>query len=67
MAKKEYAAVIPLKEYVSQMEAKAQPLTVCDVTHPEAVNGAIHQGAFGGIRLHAGDTPSATFSDGSKH
>lgn len=63
MAKKE--AVLPLKEYAHQVERAAQPLAVCQITHPDAVDGAIHEGTYAGIRLVKGDTPSAVLSDGS--
>ncbi len=63
MAKKE--TITPLPEYAHQVELKAQPLAVCQITHPDAVHGAIHEGTYAGIRLVKGETPSAVLSDGS--
>lgn len=53
-----------LKEYVSQCEAKAQPLTLVEVTHPECKDGDIYAGVYSGIRMINGDTPSAKLSSG---
>lgn len=63
--KKEDADVLPLADYVKAMEAAALPLTVCEIVHPEAVNGSVHQGVYSGIRLTKGDAASAKLSDGS--
>lgn len=56
--------VPPLADYAARMEAAALPLTVCQITHPDAVNGAVHQGVYAGIRLVKGDEVSALLSDG---
>lgn len=64
MAKKN-DTITPLPEYASQVEQKAQPLAVTQITHPDAIHGAIHEGIYAGIRLVKGDTPSARLSDGS--
>lgn len=55
----------PLAAYLARIEQAAQPLPVCQVTHPDAIDGAIHQGTYAGIRLVKGDAPSALLSDGS--
>lgn len=55
----------PLAAYLARIEQAAQPLPVCQVTHPEALDGAIHQGTYAGIRLVRGDSVSALLSDGS--
>lgn len=54
-----------LIDYARRIEAQAQPLAVCQITHPDAKDGAIHEGAFAGIRLVRGDEVSALLSDGS--
>ena len=54
-----------LKEYVAQMEEKAQPLTVCQITHPDAKDGDVYVGVYSGIRMVKGDDPSALISNGS--
>lgn len=61
MAKKDIPA---LKEYIAQMEAKAQPLVVCQVTHPEATDGVVYEGVYSGIRTVKGSDVSATLSSG---
>ncbi len=63
MAKK--LDVVSLKDYAHQVERAAQPLAVCQITHPEAVDGTVHEGMYAGIRLVNGDTPAALLSDGS--
>lgn len=66
MAKKDIQTDIPsLKDYVAQMEEKAQPLTVCQVTHPDAKDGDVYVGVYSGIRMAKGDSPLAVISDGS--
>jgi hypothetical protein len=54
-----------LSEYARRVEELAQPLAVCQITHPDAVQGAIHVGKYAGIRLVRGDTLQALLSDGS--
>lgn len=54
-----------LSAYAARIEEQAQPLAVCQITHPDAIDGAIHEGKYAGIRLVKGDTPSALVSDGS--
>lgn len=54
-----------LSDYVARLEEQVQPLTICEVTHPGAVNGAVHAGKYSGIRLKQGDKPSAIASDGT--
>jgi hypothetical protein len=58
-------AVEPLATYAARIEELAQPLAVCQITHPDAVHGAIHVGKYAGIRLVKGDKPKAVVSDGS--
>jgi hypothetical protein len=55
-----------LVAYAARIEEQAQPLAVCRITHPEAVDGAIHEGKYAGIRLLKGSKPEALLSDGSK-
>lgn len=59
------AEVEPLAVYAARIEEAAQPLPVCQITHPEAKDGAIHVGKYAGIRLVRGDTPAALLSDGT--
>lgn len=59
------ADVEPLAAYAARIEEQAQPLPVCQITHPEAKDGAVHVGKYAGIRLVRGDTPAALLSDGS--
>jgi len=54
-----------LSAYAARMEEKAQPLTVCQITHPNAKDGDIYQGKYAGIRLVRGDIPSALVSNGT--
>lgn len=54
-----------LSDYLARIELQAQPLPVCEVTHPQAVDGAVHNGTYAGIRLVKGDKVSARLSDGS--
>jgi hypothetical protein len=54
-----------LAAYVARIEEHAQPLAVCRVTHPDAIDGAIHEGKYAGIRLVKGDKIEALISDGS--
>jgi hypothetical protein len=64
MAKKEIPA---LADFARDAEAKAiaRGITVCRITHPEAINGTVHEGTYSGIHLTKGDAVSATLSDGS--
>lgn len=57
--------ILPLPEYAHQVEQKAQPLAVTQITHPDAIDGAIHEGTYAGIRLVKGDAIAAVLSDGS--
>jgi hypothetical protein len=57
--------VEPLAVYAARIEEQGQPLPVCQITHPDAKDGAIHVGKYAGIRLVRGDTPAALLSDGS--
>ncbi len=59
------AEIEPLAVYAARIEEAAQPLPVCQITHPEAKDGAIHVGKYAGIRLVRGDVPAALLSDGS--
>ncbi|MDN4061144.1 hypothetical protein QPK31_23270 [Massilia sp. YIM B02769] len=59
------AEVEPLATYAARIEEAAQPLPVCQITHPDAKDGAIHVGKYAGIRLVHGDTPAALLSDGT--
>lgn len=54
-----------LTAYAARMEAAAQPLAVCQITHPDAKDGGLHVGTYAGIRLKRGDTLAALLSDGS--
>lgn len=62
MAKKEHEA---LAAYAARIEEQAQPLAVCRITHPDAIDGAVHEGKYAGIRLVKGDKIEALISDGS--
>jgi hypothetical protein len=55
-----------LAAYVARIEEAAQPLAVCRVTHPDAIDGAIHEGKYAGIRLVKGDKLEALLSSGEK-
>jgi len=57
--------VEPLATYAARIEEEAQPLPVCQITHPEAKDGTIHVGKYAGIRLVHGDAPAALLSDGT--
>jgi hypothetical protein len=61
----EVAPTETLAVYAARIEEQAQPLAVCQITHPDAVQGAIHVGKYAGIRLVRGDTLQALLSDGS--
>ena len=54
-----------LASYAARIEEQAQPLPVCEITHPDAVDGAIHVGKYAGIRLVRGDVAAALLSDGT--
>lgn len=58
------ADVETLAAYAARIEEQAQPLPVCEITHPEAKDGAIHVGKYAGIRLRHGAALSALLSDG---
>lgn len=64
MAKKD---IPTLQAFAAAMEAKAQPLAVTQITHPDAVDGGVYEGVYAGIRLVKGDAVAAVFADGSKH
>lgn len=55
----------PLTAYAARIEEAAQPLAVCQITHPEAKDGGLHVGTYAGIRLKRGDTLAALLSDGT--
>lgn len=59
------AEVEPLATYAARIEEAAQPLPVCQITHPEAKDGTIHVGKYAGIRLVHGAEPAALLSDGT--
>lgn len=61
----EVAPTETLSEYAARIEEQAQPLAVCQITHPGAVDGAVHVGKYAGIRLVRGDKLHAVLSDGS--
>jgi hypothetical protein len=54
-----------LAAFAARIEEQAQPLAVCRITHPEAVDGGIHEGKYAGIRLVKGDKIEALIADGS--
>lgn len=54
-----------LAAYCDRVEEQAQPLAVCRITHPDAVDGGIHEGKYAGIRLVKGDKIEALIADGS--
>jgi hypothetical protein len=58
-------AVEALTAYAARIEEQAQPLPVCEITHPDAKDGGLHVGKYAGIRLVRGDAPAALLSDGS--
>ena len=64
MAKKEIPALAAFA-LLAEKQAQNIGVTVCEITHPEAVHGAIHQGAASGIRLIKGEAVAAILSDGS--
>jgi len=59
------AEVEPLATYAARIEEAAQPLPVCQITHPDAKDGGLHVGKYAGIRLVRGDVPAALLSDGT--
>ncbi len=59
------AGVEPLAVYAARIEEAAQPLPVCEITHPEAKEPGLYFGKYAGIRLKRGDTPAALLSDGT--
>ena len=54
-----------LTAYAARIEEAAQPLAVCEITHPDAKDGGLHVGTYAGIRLKRGDTLAALLSDGT--
>jgi hypothetical protein len=60
------AEVESLATYAARIEEQAQPLPVCEITHPDAKDGTLHIGKYAGIRLVHGAAPAALLSDGSK-
>lgn len=64
MAKKQIVTEA-LIDFCARVEQEAYPLTVCKVTHPDAIEGDVYEGTFAGFRLSKGATPSALISDGS--
>lgn len=64
MAKKDIPVLAAFAVH-AEAQALAIGVTVCQITHPDAVQGAIHEGAQSGIRLVKGEAVSATLSDGS--
>lgn len=54
-----------LAAFAARIEEQAQPLAVCRITHPDAIDGAIHEGKYAGIRLVRGDKLEALIADGS--
>ena len=63
MAKKD---IPTLAEFAKSVEAQAMAagISVCQITHPDAVTGTIHQGTASGIRLVKGDAVEAILSNG---
>lgn len=59
------AATESLADYAARIEEQAQPLPVCQITHPGAKDGGLHVGKYAGIRLVRGDAPAALLSNGS--
>lgn len=59
------ADVESLAAYAARVEETAQPLPVCQITHPDAKEGGLHVGKYAGIRLVRGDAPAALLSDGT--
>jgi hypothetical protein len=64
MAKKDIPALAAFA-LSAEAHAIAAGITVCRITHPDAIDGAIHEGAASGIHLTKGDAVSALLSDGS--
>jgi hypothetical protein len=62
MAKKEQES---LAAFAARVEEQAQPLAVCRITHPDAVDGSIHEGKYAGIRLVKGEKAEALLSNGA--
>lgn len=59
------AEIESLAVYIARIEEQAQPLPVCRVTHPDAVDGTVHEGKYAGIHLVRGDVAAALLSDGT--
>lgn len=59
------APIEDLAAYAKRIERAAQPLAVCIITHPDAVDDTIFEGVYAGIRLVNGPEMSALLSDGS--
>lgn len=64
MAKKDIPALAAFAVHAEKQAANIG-ITVCEITHPDAIDGTIHEGAMSGIRLAKGEAVSATLSDGS--
>jgi hypothetical protein len=64
MAKKQFITEA-LNDFCARIELEAQPLTVCRVTHPDAVDGGTFEGTYAGYPLVNGKTAEALLSDGS--
>lgn len=58
------APIEELAVYASRIEREAQPLAVCKIIHPHAVDGTVFDGVFAGIRLEKGDDIRAQLSNG---
>lgn len=64
MAKKDIPTLAAFA-LLAEKQAMNIGATVCEITHPDAVQGAVHEGQASGIRLIKGDTVSAVLSDGT--
>jgi hypothetical protein len=64
MAKKQFITEA-LNDFCARIELEAQPMTVCRVTHPDAVDGGAFEGTYAGFPLVNGKTAEALLSDGS--
>lgn len=64
MAKKQIVTE-SLIAFCARAEADAQPLTVCRVTHPDAIDGDTYEGTYSGYPLVKGSFAEAALSDGS--
>lgn len=64
MAKKQIVTE-SLIAFCARAEADAQPLTVCRVTHPDAIDGDTFEGTYSGYPLVKDSFAEALLSDGS--